>query len=373
MKRLPFLLTTFLLFFLPFVILPFGSSQFEIPKVIVAQIIIEILVVFRIFRQDMPKISRLSLISYLVLFAISFVDLIFFQTQYSFFGNTFRLQGIFLLWHLLLFSIFAEKNIFRNVSAVPLLLFLIVQLCGDFFFGVNDSGRSFGFLGEPNSLAAVALFALPLLFIKKNKKQLIGICVLLISVVLIISGSRSGVMGFLIQCFFLLAVFRFPGRYGTILSFSFLLVGLTLFTPFIASNIHESRVEIWYAVLLSFLHNPVIGGGFGNIDTLIHKESLTFASFISARYVDSSHNIFLDILIQSGLLGLGAFLFLIVKSISTLYQKRDTVSISLLLGFLTIMSFNPVSVWVLVVFWYLVGQGILGNSILHANLKHDTA
>lgn len=373
MKQIPYFLTTLLLFFLPFVVLPFGSSQFEVPKVIVAQILIEVLVVFRVFRQDMPKISRLSTVSYLVLFAISFVDLIFFQTQYSFFGNTFRLQGIFLLWHLMLFSIFADKNVLRHVSAVPVLIFLVIQLCGDFFFGVNDVGRSFGFLGEPNSLASVALFTLPLLFVKKNKKLVLAICLLLLSVVLIISGSRSGIMGFIIQCFFLFAVFRFPRRYGAILSFSFLFVGLTLLTPFLASNIHESRVEIWHAALLSFLHNPVIGGGFGNIDLLIHKESLTFASFISARYVDSSHNIFLDILIQSGVLGLGAFLWLILRSITVFYRNRDTVFIALMLGFVTILSFNPVSVWVLVVFWYLVGQGILGNSILHANLKHDTA
>jgi len=115
--------------------------------------------------------------------------------------------------------------------------------------------------------------------------------------------------------------------------------------------------------MLSFLHNPIIGGGFGNIDTLIHKESLMFASYISQRYVDSSHNIFLDILIQSGLVGIGAFLYLVAKSFITFLSHRDTVAISLLLGFVTILSFNPVSIWILLVFWYLIGQGTLGNRV----------
>lgn len=363
MTRVPAFLTTFLLFFLPFVIFPIGSSQFEVPKVILAQILIELLVVVRVLQHDAPKLLRTSMAGYLALFAISLLGLIFFRTEVSFFGNTYRLQGIFLFWHLLLFSIFAAKDVLRHASAFLLLLFLIVQLGGDFVFGANDVGRSFGLLGEPNSLAAAAVFAFPILFIKKNKKKLTYLCLLLIVVVLVISGSRSGVMAFLVQCFFLVAAWRFPKRYGIVTLSAILLIILTLFTPFLASNAHESRVEIWYAAMLSFLHNPVIGGGFGNIDTLLHKESLMFASYISERYVDSSHNIFLDILIQSGLVGMGAFLYLLGRSFITFFFQRDTVALCLLLGFITVLSFNPVSVWILLVFWYLLGQGILGNRI----------
>lgn len=366
MSRVPVFLTAFLLFFLPFVIFPIGSSQFEVPKVILAQILIELLVVVRLFQHDVPKLSRGISVAYLVLFALSLIGLVFFRTELSFFGNSYRLQGIFLFWHLLLFSIFAAKDVLKYASAVLLLLFLIVQLGGDFIFGTNDVGRSFGLLGEPNSLAAAAVFAFPLLFMKKNTTRLVTLCLLLILVILVISGSRSGVMAFLIQCFFFVGVKRFPKRYGLVTLSAVILGILTLATPFLASNAHESRVEIWYAAMLSFLHNPLIGGGFGNVDMLLHKESLTFASYISARYVDSSHNFFLDILVQSGIVGVVALFYLLARSFLRFFSQRDTVALCLLLGFITILSFNPVSVWILLVFWYLLGQGNFGNRISHA-------
>ncbi len=358
MNRIPFYLTVFLIFFLPFVVFPIGSSQFEVPKVIVAQIAIELLVLFRLLRHEKPNIPYPVLIGFLVLFSISVLDLIFFRTPLSFFGNSYRLQGIFLFWHLLLFSIFADKNVLQHIGAKALTCFLIIQLCGDFFFGVNVVGRSFGFLGEPNSLAAVALVVFPLLFMQKNSKKLVLFCFLLLTVLLIISGSRSGVMGFVIQAFFLFFSYRFPAKLSRITVISFLLVLATHLTPYFLSNIHESRVEIWYAAVLSFLAHPIIGGGFGNIDLLLHEQSLRFASFISARYVDSSHNIVLDMIVQSGIIGVGAFFLLLWNASMDFYKKKNIVQTALLLGLLTVLLFNPVSVWVLLVFWYLLGQGI---------------
>ena len=358
MNKIPFYLTIFLLFFLPFVIFPIGSSQFEVPKVIVAQIVIELLVLFRLLRHEKPNIPYPVLVGFLVLFSISVLDLIFFRTPLSFFGNSFRLQGIFLFWHLLLFSIFADKNVLQHIGAKALICLLLVQLSGDFLFGVNVAGRSFGFLGEPNSLAAVALVVFPLLFVQKNSKKLVFFCYLLLTVLLIISGSRSGVMGFIIQAFFLLFSYRFPARLTQITVASFLLVLATLLTPFFLSNIHESRVEIWYAAVRSFLSHPVIGGGFGNIDLLLHEQSLLFASFISARYVDSSHNILLDMVVQSGIVGAGAFFLLLFSAFRFFCQKKYIVHTALLIGLLTVLFFNPVSVWVLLFFWYLLGQGI---------------
>jgi O-antigen ligase len=130
----------------------------------------------------------------------------------------------------------------------------------------------------------------------------------------------------------------------------------TLVMPFFASDLHESRLEIWHASFISFSQHPLIGGGFGNIDTLIHAGTKTYASFISAHYVDSAHNIFLDFALQGGLIGLFAFCSLVVTAFVSVFRKKRYMEFTMLLGFLVVLSFNPASVWTLVVFWFLIGQ-----------------
>lgn len=358
MKNLPRLLTLFLLFALPFVILPFGTSQFEIPKVILAQIAIELLIVCCLLQKKTPNLQKLALVGFLVLFTASLLSMFLFPTPIAFFGNQFRLQGLFLFWHLLLFSLFAKHYLLQKVSPKFLVLFLLVQVGGVFFFGANDAGRAYGFLGEPNALASVAVFALPLLFINRGKRVFISLGVVLAAIILLTSGSRSGVIAAFLEMLFLFLAQKFPKRVVPIFICSALLFAAFLSITFFYSDPHESRVEIWHAALLAFIAHPVIGGGVGNAEVLLHQGSLQFASFLSARYVDSSHNIFLDVLIQLGIIGFLAFLSLLVISFRTFIKSKNIVSTSILIGMIVVLSFNPGSVWELVVLWYLIGSGV---------------
>ncbi len=106
-------------FFLPFVVLPLGTSPFEIPKVLLAEIIIELLFLFVLFGKipfSFTILPKHLLYTISGLFLISLFDLLFFQSPTVFFGNVYRLQGVFLLWHLLFFTIMVSQFIFFYIT-----------------------------------------------------------------------------------------------------------------------------------------------------------------------------------------------------------------------------------------------------------------
>src|SRR5512138_2095365 len=92
-----------LLAVLPFVMAPLGVSPYETPKVLIAEVSIELLVVavlvsqsFRTIAKNLGAVPRV----FWWIIALSAFDLLFLRTPFSLFGTPLRLQGIFLLWHL---------------------------------------------------------------------------------------------------------------------------------------------------------------------------------------------------------------------------------------------------------------------------------
>jgi len=98
----------FLILLLPFIINPFGGAFFEPPKVILAEVAIELLTVCYLLRAKLRFKSTL-LLPVGVLFGLSLVGLWLFPSQTVLFGNQFRLQGTFLLWHLLLLALVSSQ------------------------------------------------------------------------------------------------------------------------------------------------------------------------------------------------------------------------------------------------------------------------
>ncbi len=154
------LLISLLIFWLPLVIFPFGTSPFEIPKVIVAQVSIEVLFLAWLYKKrwNFKKIFDLEKLPFQGLIILSLIHLIFLGRETSFFGNIFRLQGIFLLWHLILFSYISSSiKIYQGKKFIfiPAILLSILS----FVFSVDKAGRFMLSLGEPNAFASVLVFS----------------------------------------------------------------------------------------------------------------------------------------------------------------------------------------------------------------------
>jgi len=360
----------FLIFLLPFVIAPFGSSFFEIPKVIGAEILIIFLFLINSFRRTLfVQGKKTQIVLFGIVFLLTCIDLLFLRTSISFFGNAFRLQGIFLLLLLMGFSYLSATVQLKKVPWFYFFILIILQTIATLALPVNESNRSVGLLGEPNASAAVMLFLWPFLWFSLPKAKtrgllILGISVLCIALVFYLTQSRSAMIGCALQLFLLLLVrIKFQLKAAVILCVCLLFATFSL--PFFEKNVpYENRGEVWIAALYAGAMHPIVGGGFGNTEFLLHKEAQDHTLRIRKYYVDSAHNIFLDWWVQGGLLGLLVFCLLLFTSFHAFVRKNEIRNSILLLGLLAALSFNPASVVGLVQLWWILGLGLVGNNKL---------
>ena len=165
----------FVLFFLPLVIFPLKLSPYEKPKVIIFELAVQLLIVILLITKKVifKKVS-LSLLFILALIGlISIYHLLFSHSTLTLFGNPIRFQGTFLLWHLMAFSAISSFVMVRKIPALVPIASALLLLAGALYLNTNINGRAVGTLGEPNALAAVAIFIWPFIFFaEKLKKQI---------------------------------------------------------------------------------------------------------------------------------------------------------------------------------------------------------
>lgn len=348
-----------LLLFLPLIVIPSGASYFEIPKVIIAEILIQaglfiILIKTKKFGIGYFRSPQLILASFIL--GLTILHLFIFQTREAFFGNVFRLQGIFLTWHLTaLFLIFnsirLQKNLTKGIWVIFLFLFLSV-----FLYGNNEEGRRIGSLGEPNSLAATSLFLFPFLFLWSPKLLKI-ICLGITILIIYLAGSRSGAISLGLQLLFLsLLRLRFSIKKAFAASLAVVLV--VLIQPFlITQTVYENRAEIWRTALIAGQSSPLVGNGFGNVTEALRSASWKVSNNVRFQYIDSSHNLILDYWVQGGIIGLGLIVSIFVLAVKQLIKRQEKILLTSLLGVFVMSLFNPLSVVNLVELWWLLSQG----------------
>ena len=69
-----------------------------------------------------------------------------------------------------------------------------------------------------------------------------------------------------------------------------------------------------------------------------------------------AHNIFLDYWVQGGVAGFLILILLVCSAIKNFIFYKKYLHLVLLIGILTVMSYNPVSITTLVQFWFLIGN-----------------
>ncbi len=365
------LIVFFLLFLLPFVVLPFDASsetllhltsQFETPKVIIAELLILLLGACILSKENPKVFLQKKFLLFLGIGILGIYHSAFRMSPVLLFGNTFRMQGMFLFFLLLFFAVIVGKVIGKNPSRKNILILLVLQGLAALCIGATVDGRAIGTVGEPNALAASVVFLWPWLLSEKRDNQKVkrwfpvaGVVITLF--IIILSGSRSGLLAFGIQgvFFFLYSMYKLNLRTSVIISF--LLISFCLLLPLLdKQTLYENRGEIWNTALVAGYEQPIAGWGFGNVEIALKKYNTKLFTNIREYYVDSSHNFLLDYWVQGGFVGL-VFIVMIVFSVTkSLVTKKNTRDLLLLFGLLTVMLFNPVSIITVVQFWWLVGK-----------------
>lgn len=352
----------FLLFVVPFIILPFGITQFENPKVILAQFVILLLLLVQLFTNSLRlRLQPIYVFLYVSIFLLTIIDLLFLKTNSAFFGNLFRMQGTFLLWFLLLFSLLSSKISLNTISPIVYVVILGIEAILLFFLPINESGRYVGTLGEPNALAAFAIFVWPFFFfsVKKfGKKEIIyGIATSIsVGIILFLSSSKSALIALIVQILFvILQKKNVSAKKAFIVCIVVYMVSYLL--PFFQQTPYENRVQIWQSAIIAGTKNPLFGWGIGNMEIALHQSSQLLGLPVVDYYVDSTHNIFLDWWVAGGIVGLEIFVGFIILSFTSFLKTKQFRNSTLLLGMLTVLSFNPASIVGLLGLWWLIGQG----------------
>ena len=277
------------------------------------------------------------------------------KTPDSFFGNPFRLQGIFLFWHLLVFSLISSNIKLSQNSSFLAFFSLAVLSLSALILGGDINGRAFGTLGEANNLAGASLFLWPFLIFSKSKFFKITGTIFL-GWIILSSGSRSGLIAFVIQIAFLLLLGRFSFKFASLISL--IIVACSLILPFAEEGgWYGNRTEVWQTALVSGSLSPIWGHGFGNISSPLHQASQLLGNNIQYQFVDSSHNILLDFWIQGGLVGVSCLILLLWGTVRGLIKHQAKLELTAFLAVLTMLLFNPASVVILIYFWWLIGRG----------------
>jgi len=363
-------ISIFLLFFLQFVVLPFGMTRFETPKVILAELGVQALLVAAILsKKYRPQISK-KFLPIAGIFALVVLGLVISQTPIrSLFGNAFRLQGAFLALHLLIWAALSSLYGLKKTPTFILWAVGVLLLQTLIIFGTNTTGRFIGTLGEGNALAGSVVFLLPFL-VYQNKRWPRMVAILGALIIVALSGSRSGIIALGLELLFIgLTQLTSLSLKQTFIA-CLLIIPLTLVLPFVEEAVYyqkynskalykfESRAQIWQIAGLAGLAKPILGWGFGNTELALHQTAVKRNNDLQYVTVDSSHNIFLDFWVEGGVVGLALMAWLLHTSIKGLLRQANPLYMSIFIGIQVVLLFNPLSVVNLLQYWWILGLGL---------------
>ncbi len=227
------------------------------------------------------------------------------------------------LWALLLSTI---------VTAVFALCQVIaggVTFLSSYLFPPGDEalvwdGRAASFLGSPNNLAGYLNLVLPFAFacyvLGRGKWKKMGGCTFWLgSLALFSTQSIGGLMGFLanlvlvIFCFVKSRKKRLALLAGLCALICIIYPVMHIISPVHTQDYLESdattRLLLWVSAWDLFTHSPVIGVGWGNFTSVY---GLDDPSFEPGKV--GAHNIYLQLLSETGLVGFAAFFYFVAQS-----------------------------------------------------------
>lgn len=404
------LMLIFLFFALPLLFSPITYLAFELPKVFLLYIFS--VVIFYFLLKSGYRLGNLTKIHYLYLifFAWIIVSAIFgLSFSQSFLGSYFRMQGIlsWICYGILFFTsgkVLEEAHNRLNLSFAILVGSVVAsgialaQFISLWFLGNTSqllySGRVISTFGQPNFLGGYLVMSLPFTWyllkqVNKKRKVLIGFLMVVVVLGIFSTFSRSAYLGLLIlSCIWGFYHYRLllVGITFSILLFGFL---ATLFPNLVYNEWYRFKIDTvskWTAENRQIIaqkslnlvqQNPITGYGIENFSLafprVVNQKDLGLKDIV----VDSSHNLFLDLIVETGVVGLGLFLAAITTSIIFGLKQLKFVeksnkdfikaAICVVIAFLVIHQFSVISVVPMTLLWLslaILGGPLLKHSVL---------
>lgn len=365
-------------------ILPFFiySSKYEIPKVVFFlswSLLITVWIFINIFKNrkyEIKKTDSFFLFWLLVLFVSSIVGI---HPEISFFGGSYRHQGVvfFLaLWMISkYFSKISEKSKTFLIKAIVLSGF--VQFVLLIYQKISNTGllngRPVGSLGNPNAVAGYLILLLPFVFILTDKEKTLKIITKFLTAVIFLgialTESRVGLFCFVV-IFLLYINNKIKNKNGSVnnvflpigvklklYTFKTVVILLTavvvIFFVFMKAetrnfSIFENRSTFTQMAIKNVVKRPVLGYGAESSEQLFNQSFREAEMPLEGMVVERSHNLILDLLMWSGFVGLIAFALWIYQVIKVKLYEKQYYSVFGIIGIFIFAFFQPLGVthWV---------------------------
>lgn len=302
------------------------NYQFEIPKVL-AFLIICIFTVFSLI-SNIKKINFSKRDYYYLLWLSTLLisGLLSMDPTTSILGGGYRHQGLIFFVGLYLLTKYVEiltvkqrTNLYKYVGVVVLIESILVIF-----------GFKLGTIGEINAVAG--FMAIGIYFVKELFPKLFLIFPI---GAMLINFSKSGFLALI------------PYIFKKVNLFLILLIVFSVFIikPVNNNSDYESRGVIWKYAISVIQDKPILGHGAESNEVLYDKKFLEDNTILTNLRIDRAHNLFLDITIWSGLIGLYFFVMFTYESFKNLNFEKKQVFLS----FLIYSMFQPLSVvhWIL--------------------------
>ena len=367
--------------FIPLIIFKDFISPFHFGKVIVFRSLIEILGAAYIIlilkdRSYLPRIDKVFWAFFLFVLAFSLTTLTSVLRYPSFWGTLERMGGLWTFWHyfvffIILISVFTKKEHWQRLFSLTIFVGVLSAFYGfgqktDLGFIVGSGGREriFGTIGNPALFAGYELLSVFLSLIMyfnlkntQNKKTFYLFVFVITSVAALMTAVRGSVLGYAVG----LTVFAFLwmrhkksyiGKiaFKTFVGLAFLfIVFSSLFndSSFVKNSRYLSRITnlsltsvtvqtrfwAWQAGLKGWSENPktiLLGWGPENFNIPFSKyfNPKFFVGSGSETLFDRAHNMFVEVLVTTGLIGLIAYVnifFALFVSLRKLLKNNDFV------------------------------------------------
>ncbi len=310
------------------VLLPLITWQghFEVPKVfwlLSGGIFILTYFIFNIKKLILTKKDKWYLLWLISLLASSYFGVDF---KLSLLGGSYRHQGViffFCLWLVIKAIGFLSKEnkefLYKYMGIAVLIEAILVIF-----------GYKLGTLGEINAVAG--FLAIGIFFVYKYLPKYL---IVLPLIAMFINFSKSG--------FLALLPFVFSKKYA--FPIIILVVLVFIIKPLNNLSIFENREVIWKHAINLIKERPILGYGAETNEIVFDKAFYESGFPLSNLIIDRAHNLFLDVTLWSGIVGLIFFIGFLIESFKNLEIDRR----KLFLSFLIYSMFQPISVahWIL--------------------------
>lgn len=279
--------------------------------------------------------------------------------------SSLMLDGVLLMLAMVFFmlSAYIDKENIDSIFVVLNTLGIIICLYGvyQYFTGdltINKSWtdqRTFGSLvriystlRNPNIFAGYLTFNLSfaVAYFSKNRADIYAsINIMLSTLCLILTYSRGGFIAF-IAAMLVVTILSKDIKVGaylvvvTMMYYSYNTIG-TLDRASLGMLSSDSsslyRMEIWKESIKLFYHNILLGSGLGSV-----MKYLSYSSDKLIGFIAHSHNIYLHVLAETGILGFLAFCYLAFtnakKAVIFFFKYKDNEHIYICIGFLACLA-----------------------------------